>query len=82
MFSCLSRIDSLDSPEAFRLNKQQMKHKQTTTTTAKGVIRATTNRQLVIFLLLRLPSFFESHAPVVQFLSSPQHCPVEQSPFA
>ena len=36
MFSCLSRIDSLDSLEAFRFDEQQTTHKQTSTT-VKGV---------------------------------------------
>ena len=74
MFSCLSRIDSLDSLEAFRFDEQQATHKQTSTT-VKGVTRPTAIRQPVSLIL----SVFESHAPDAHFLSSPQHCPVEHS---
>ena len=71
MFSCLSRIDSLDSLEAFRFDEQQTTHKQTSTT-VKGVTRPTAIRQPVSLLI----SVFESHAPDAHFLSSPQHFPV------
>ena len=74
MFSCASPIDSVDSLGPFRCFKQMLRHMQTSIIT-NGVPTKTAINKLV-------PSiFFESHAPVVQFLSSSQHCPVEQSPF-
>ena len=74
IFSCVSPIVSVDSLEPFRCFKQTLRHKQTNII-ANGVPTKTAINKL-------LPSvFFESHAPLVQLLSSPQHCPVEQSPF-
>ena len=73
-FSCVSPIVSVDSLEPFRCFKQTLRHKQTNII-ANGVPTKTAINKLLPAICV------ESIPPFVQLLSSPQHCPVEQSPF-
>ena len=73
-FSSLRPIDSVDSLGPFRCFKQMPRKKQTNVTANSVPMKTAVNESL-------LSVFFKPHAPAVQFLSSPQHCPVEQSSF-